>query len=138
MNDGIYVSIKPDPIHKIVQGIKDHEFRNYVPKEDFKFLYVYVSAPQSELRYVIEIGKIVQYPDKLEKNGDGNQEFNKGKKSKFAYSILKVYELVNPIPLKELKERFSFVPPQAFSYSKTFQELTDYIEKAQKVVIIGE
>lgn len=60
MNDGIYVSIKPDPIHKIVQGIK------------------------------------------------------------------------------ELKETFSFVPPQAFSYSKTFSELTDYIEKAQKVVIIGE
>lgn len=138
MNDGIYVSIKPDPIDKIVQGIKDHEFRNYVPKEGFKFLYVYVPAPKSELRYVIEIGKIVKYPNKLEKNGDGNKEFNKGKKSKFAYPILKVYELVNPIPLKELKETFSFVPPLAFSYSKTFPELTDYIEKAQKVVIIGE
>ncbi len=103
MNDGIYVSIKPNPISKIMKGIKNHEFRNYVPKESFKFLYVYVSAPQSELKYVIEIGKIVQYPEKVEDYGDGNLEFNKGQKSKYAYPILKVYELINPISLKILK-----------------------------------
>lgn len=33
MNDGIYVSINPSPTSKIVQGVKNHEFRNYVPKK---------------------------------------------------------------------------------------------------------
>ena len=138
MNNGIYVSINPVPVSKIIQGIKNHEFRNYVPKESFQFLYVYVTVPKCELKYVIEIGKIVQYPNRLEVDGDGNTEFNSGNKSKFAYPIKKVYELSNPISLKELKEKFAFVPPQAFSYSKTYPELTDYIQKAEKVVIIGE
>ena len=138
MNDGIFVSIKPNPISKIVQGKKNHEFRNYIPKESFKFLYVYVSAPQSELKYVIEIGNIVQYPGKLENYGDGNIVFNNGQKSKYAYPIFKVYELVQPISRKELKEKFAFVPPQAFSYSKTFPELTNYIESAKKVTIISK
>lgn len=137
MNNGIYVSINPNPTSRIVQGIKNHEFRNYVPKESFKFLYVYVTAPQSELRYVIEIGDIIKYPQTLECNGDGNLEFNNGKKSKYAYPIRRVYELVNPISLRELKQNFSFAPPQAFSYSNTYPELTQYIEKAEKVIIVG-
>lgn len=137
MNNGIYVSIKVDPISKIVQGKKDHEFRNYIPKKEFKFLYVYVSAPKSELKYVIEVEKIVKYPENLESKGDGNQEFNEGKKSKYAYSILKVYELANPIPLKELREKFGFVPPQAFSYGETYPELTQYIKKSKKTILIG-
>ena len=59
--NGIYVSIKQEPTSKIVQGIKNHEFRNYIPKKSFKFMYVYVTAPQSQLKYVIEIGNILQY-----------------------------------------------------------------------------
>lgn len=137
MNDGIYVSIKPESTNKIIQGIKDYEFRNYKPKHNFKFLYVYVSAPQCELRYVIEIGRIVEYPNKLDSTGDGNLEFNSGKKSKYAYPIIKVYELLHPIPLKELKEKFAFVAPQAFSYGETFSDLTSHIQKAEKVIIIS-
>lgn len=137
MNEGIYVSINPNPILKIIQGKKNHEFRNYVPKKSFNCLYVYVTVPRCELKYVIGIGNIVQYPNQLEVNGDGNKEFNEGTKSKFAYPICNVYELINPLSLKELKEQFGFVPPQAFSYSTTFSKLTDYIEKAEKKIIIG-
>ena len=137
INNGIYVSINPESTSKIVQGIKNHEFRNYIPKKSFKFLYVYVTAPQSELKYVIEIGDIVKYPKKLESKGDGNFDFNQGKKSKYAYPIIKVYELVNPILLVELKEKFSFVLPQAFSYSETFTELTKHILNAEKVIAIS-
>ena len=136
LTNGIYVSINPEPTSKIVQGIKNHEFRNYIPKKSFKFLYVYVTAPQSQLKYVIEIGDIVKYPEKLESNGDGNLDFNIGKKSKYAYPIIKVYELTNPISLEELKKKFGFVPPQAFSYAETYRELTEHILTAEKVVII--
>lgn len=61
LTNGIYVSINPEPTSKIVQGTKNNEFRNYIPKKSFKFLYVYVTAPQSELKYVIEIGDIVVF-----------------------------------------------------------------------------
>ncbi len=135
--NGIYISINPEPTSKIVQGIKNHEFRNYIPKKDFKFLYVYVTAPQSQLKYVIEIGDIVKYPEKLESDGDGNLDFNIGKKSKYAYPIIKVYELTYPISLKELKNKFGFVPPQAFSYAETFIELTKYVANAEKIIIIN-
>jgi len=136
LSNGIYVSINPEPISKIVQGIKNHEFRNYVPKKSFKFLFVYVTAPQSELKYVIEIGNIVKYPQKLENDGDGNFNFNMGKKSKYAYPILKVYELTNPISLEILRKKFGFVAPQAFSYAETFVKLTKHLLKTEKTVII--
>lgn len=132
LTNGIYVSINPEPTSKIVQGTKNYEFRNYIPKRSFKFLYVYVTAPKSELKYVIEIGDIVKYPEKLDIDGDGNHDFNMGKKSKYAYPIIKVYELVCPIPLEELKNKFGFVPPQAFSYAETFSELTEYVSIQKK------
>ena len=135
MSRGIYVSIKPTPMTKIVQGIKNHEFRNYTPKNDFKFLYVYVSKTKKKLKYIIEINKILKYPDKIEVNGDGNKEFNNGKGSKYAYQIFKVYELEKPISLKELKQKFNFVPPQAFTYDITYPDLSDYIIKAKKHII---
>lgn len=138
LTNGIYVSINPEPTSKIVQGIKNHEFRNYIPKKSFKFLYVYVTAPQSQLKYVIEIGDIVKYPEKLESNGDGNLDFNIGKKSKYAYQIIKVYELACPISLEELKNKFRFVPPQAFSYAETFAELTEHLSKAEKTIIVNQ
>ena len=137
LSNGIYVSIKQEPISKIIQGKKNHEFRNYIPKKSFKFMYVYVTAPQSQLKYVIEIGNIVKYPEQLEFDGDGNLDFNKGKKSKYAYPIIKVYELTHPISLEDLKKKFGFVPPQAFSYAETFAELTEHILTAEKVVIIN-
>lgn len=33
LTNGIYVSINPEPTSKIVQGTKNHEFRNYRPKK---------------------------------------------------------------------------------------------------------
>ena len=53
----------------------------------------------------------MKYPEKLDSDGDGNYDFNIGKKSKYAYPIIKVYELVYPISLEELKNKFDFIPP---------------------------
>lgn len=136
MNRGIYVSINPTPMSKIIQGIKNYEFRNYIPKNDFRFLYVYISKTEKKLKYIIEIGKVFKYPDKIKVDGDGNKEFNNGIKSKYAYQILKVYELEKPISLEELKQKFSFVPPQAFSYDTTYPDLSDYLLKAKKHIVV--
>jgi predicted transcriptional regulator len=136
MNEGIYISINPESMNKIIKGIKNNEFRNYIPKSGFTLLYVYETAPTGKLKYVIEIGEIVSYPDKIEEEGDGNTDFNNGKKTKYAYSISKVEELVNPISLRELKEKFGFLPPQAFSYGKRYPNLTAYIEITEKKLVI--
>ncbi|MDD2637080.1 MAG: hypothetical protein PHW82_16435 [Bacteroidales bacterium] len=137
MSNGIYVSINKNSNFKIVSGVKNHEFRNYIPKEKFDLLYVYETSPTSKLKYLVEIGKIVEYPNKLNSCGDGNTEFNEGIKSKYAYEILKVYELIIPITLNELKEKFNFMPPQAFAYGKRYPELTSNLEKSEKKLIIG-
>lgn len=86
---------------------------------------------------MIEIGNIVKYPEQLEINGDGNLDFNKGKKSKYAYPIIKVYELTNSISLEELKNKFGFIPPQAFSCAETYTALTEHILTVEKVVVIN-
>lgn len=40
--------------------------------------------------------------------------------------------------LQELKDKFGFVPPQAFSYAETFAELTEYLLKAEKTIIVNQ
>ena len=139
MNDeiGIYVSINPNSTFKIVQGIKKYEFRNYIPRAKFKYLYVYVTAPKSELRYIIEIGKIVKYPNILIGDSDGVLEFNRGMKSKYAYPVIKVYELVNPISLDELRKKYDFSAPQAFAYDSAYPTLTNCIKGMEKKLLVS-
>lgn len=126
----IYLSIKPQHVKRIVCGKKNYEFRNYVPKREFDTLFVYESFPICELKYIIELGDIVCYPDKISEDGIGNAEFNIGDKSKYAYFIKHVYLLDNPISLKELREKYSFTPPQGFAYDDRYEKLTGYMNSA--------
>lgn len=127
----IYISINPLAVKNIAEGLKNHEFRNYKPKRIFNYLYVYITNPVCELKYIYEIDSIVKYPDKITKPGIGNEEFNGGNKTLFAYSIKKVYRLSKPIPLQQLKDQYNFTPPQAFSYSQTYLSLTEAINEAE-------
>lgn len=135
MSKAIYVSINTHSVEKIVNKIKNHEFRNYIPKKEFDTLtlYVYTTSPKSELKYLLKIGRIIRYPDQILVEGDGNSEFNIGQKNKFAYRIDSVYELESAIPLKELKENYEFTPPQAFAYSDRYPSLTKRLEHARKI-----
>lgn len=134
---GIYVSINPNSTFKIVQGTKKYEFRNYIPKSEFKYLYVYVTAPESEIRYIIEIGEIIKYPNILPGDSDGVHEFNMGVKSKYAYPVIKVYELVNPISLRELRKKYNFSAPQAFAYDNAYPILTNCIKSQERKLLVS-
>lgn len=136
MKKGIFLSIKPEFTKRIENGTKNYEFRNYVPKKDFELLYVHETVPTSSLKYIITIDKIVKYPDKIEEDGYGNSEFNKGLKTKYAYHISSVEKLVNPIPLKTLKEKFGFTPPQGYAYNERYPKLTKLINDSKKTKII--
>lgn len=135
MNNALFVSINPVATKKIETKLKTYEFRNYIPKKLFTKLYVYVTSPVSELKYVLEISDIISIPNKLEIIGDGNREFNEGKKAKYAYKIDKVYRLNTPIELKTLKEKFHFTPPQSYAYNDRYVSLAKYIEESQKELL---
>lgn len=136
-DNAIYISINPNALKKIEDGVKTFEFRNYKPKFPIKYMYVYETAPTSELKYIIEIGHIVEYPNKISEIGDGNIQFNNGIKSKYAYSLKTIYKLKKNIPLKELRETYGFIPPQGFVYEKNYPELSHYLREADKYCISG-
>lgn len=132
MKKAIYLSIKPKFTKKIETGEKDHEFRKYVPKEIIDTLFVYETVPTCQLKYIIELEKIVEYPNKINELGYGNADFNAGlKQSKYAYEIKHVDLLEKPICLKELKEVYDFSPPQSYAYDDRYEKLTNNIKSAK-------
>lgn len=133
MSKAIYVSIKTTAVEKIINKIKNHEFRNYIPKREFDTLYVYTTSPKSELKYLLKIEKIIEYPNQIMEQGDGNLEFNNGQKAKFAYKIKDIYELENSISLNALKVEYGFTPPQSYAYADRYPELTRTIEQSLKI-----
>lgn len=136
MNEGIFLSIKPKFLRLIETGEKNYEYRKYIPQKKFNYIYVYESSPTCMLKYVIYIDKIIEYPNKVIERGYGNADFNNGmKESKFAYHILHIDKLINPIPLNELKKTYNFLPPQSFIYAKTNIKLKKYIDNLDKIRI---
>lgn len=137
MKKGIFLSIKPEFTKKIELGEKNYEFRKYIPKEEINILYVYETVPTCSLKYILTIDKIIEYPNKILEKGYGNEDFNNGlKKSKYAYHILKVEKIDNPIPLKELKSKFGFVAPQSYAYDTRYPELVNHVKTLSKKVVI--
>ena len=138
MKKGIFISIKPKFIKKIEKGEKNYEFRKYIPKEEFDKLYVYETVPTCSLKYILTIDKIIEYPNKIDEKGYGNDDFNNGlKKSKFAYHILRVEKLDNPISLNCLKKNFGYTAPQSYAYDTMYPELVDYINTLSKKVVVN-
>lgn len=132
MKKSIYLSIKPKFTKKIETGEKDYEFRKYIPKEEIDTLFVYETVPTCQLKYIIELGNIVEYPNKINESGYGNADFNAGlKQSKYAYEIKHVDLLENPICLKDLKDIYGFAPPQSYAYDDRYEKLTNTIKSAK-------
>lgn len=137
MKKGIYLSIKPEFTKKIETGEKNYEFRKYYPKQKIDILYVYETVPTCALKYIIELGDIIEYPNKISKEGYGNLEFNNGlKKSKYAYEIKHVDILERPIDLSKLRDVYNFVPPQGYAYDERYPKLTEDINnsKARRLI----
>lgn len=133
MIDAIYISIKPQYTTLIKKRLKNYEFRNYKPKQDIKFMYVYESSPTSCLKYIMEVEEPIKYPDLIDELGNGNNKFNQGSLGyKYAFKIKHLYIFNKELSLKELKDEFNFRAPQAFAYSNKYNDLTEYINKIDK------
>lgn len=128
----VVMSIKPVHLKRIVTGVKNYEFRKYIPKKGVNRLWIYTSSPECRLEYMAVIDKIVTYPDKITEEGLGNAEFNNGgKKAIHAYHISKLYKLKEPLTLDELKKEYSFTAPQSFMYLESNEKLKKYLEMVE-------
>ena len=129
----IFLSIKPKFANLIACKEKNYEFRRYKPKHSTNRVFFYITSPVCELKYIAEVGEVVEYPSQLTKTGVGNEEFNRGQKiSKFAFPILHLYELAQGVSLMQLKNLFKFNPPQGYIYTDTFPKLTKRIETCKR------
>ena len=133
----VVMSIKPVHVERIKIGVKNHEFRKYVPSRGVDRLWIYTSSPVCALEYVADIDKIVAYPDKIAEDGYGNVEFNMGQKeASYAYHIKSLYRLKNPIHLCKLREKYKFTAPQSFFYLDSNVKLKECLESVEVEKVI--
>ena len=130
MNSEILISLKPQFAEAIRTGKKNHEFRKYPMGGGVVKLWIYVTKPVAELKYVAQVGEVVTFRTQIIKEGMGNREFikegmgnrefNTGmKKAHYAFPIVHFDEIVPAIPLADLK-KYGCMPPQSFMYLARF------------------
>jgi predicted transcriptional regulator len=130
MENAIILSLKPEFAELIEKKEKTFEFRKYKPQKPVNKLYIYVTSPVCELKYVIDTENPIEYPNKVTEKGIGNADFNNGLKvSKFAYPIKHLYKIDKPISLNDLREKFDLQPPQGYVYAATYNKLFDFINE---------
>lgn len=129
----VYISIQPQYTKLIKNKEKNYEFRKYYIK-DLKTMYVYESVTSS-LKYIMEVGSPICYPDKVEGDFIGNLEFNKGNDYKYAYPIIHLYELKSPITLTELRSKYQFAAPQKYTFVDKYEELHKRLKKEDTIKI---
>ncbi|KAI1472793.1 uncharacterized protein F4812DRAFT_410266 [Daldinia caldariorum] len=105
-NSDIMVSLHPEPLAEIINGTKNHEFRVWEIPPTVTRVWIYSTRPFSELKYMCTLGPAKVPGEIQDSKGAGNVEFNQGKTAaKYAYEIIQVYELNDPVPLEEMKKR---------------------------------
>lgn len=129
----VYISIKPEYTKLIEEKEKNYEFRKYFIK-DLKTMIVYESET-SCLKYIMEVDSPIQYPNKIEENGIGNDLFNQGNKYRYAYPIKHLYKLNKPITLTELKSKYGFTAPQKYTFSNKYPKLEKRLKNEEKIQI---
>ena len=123
----ILISIHPRHVQNIIKGTKDHEFRNYeLPTTK---LWIYTTQPEATIQYKIITKPPTKQPQQIAPGGVGNDAFNKQDKSaQYAHPIQEIYELQQPIPLKELRAKHAVTPPQKYTYIQTHPSLQQTLQ----------
>ncbi|XXG95956.1 hypothetical protein Hte_002232 [Hypoxylon texense] len=113
----IVLPLHPEPLRDILSRAKNHEFRSWKIPPGVCRIWIYGTKPIQELRYMVIVSD-PKVPGEIEdENGIGNAEFNQGKGAAYAYEILQVYELNNPVSLDQMKQKGWFkAAPQKFAW----------------------
>ena len=96
----VFISIRPENVSKIVDRTKNHEFRRQKILGTVRRIWIYETSPTRLLQYMAVISA-AKRPGELEiEDGIGNAEFNAKNPNcgEYAWEILELYELADPIP----------------------------------------
>lgn len=130
-NSNVLFSIKPKYINLILSGEKDYEYRNFYWDVEYpSWFTVYESSPIRSVKYFILLDSPHKKGQKICGNKSyGTERFNDGTmNSKYAYHILNIIDLHEPISLIDLKN-IGLFPPQKFIYVDRNLELNNLISK---------
>ncbi|KAL8284330.1 hypothetical protein RB597_001581 [Gaeumannomyces tritici] len=105
----VVVTMHPSRVQEVVEGMRNHEFRATRFPRSVVRTWIYVGRPAQELRYMATLGPSRTMGQIDPNTGLGNAEFNEGKRmaggvAKFAYELVQVYELSNPVSLDRMRE----------------------------------
>ncbi|TVY25160.1 hypothetical protein LHYA1_G006049 [Lachnellula hyalina] len=104
LNSDVFVSIHPTRVVGFLDGTRNHNTFGRPLPPTVSRIWMYETAPLSTLRYMAVIGPVKLPSQILSESGEGDAEFNASKGGKsYAYEILALYELANPLSLSELK-----------------------------------
>jgi hypothetical protein len=104
IHSDVFISIHPQHVTNIVNRTKDHEIRVWLMPDTVRRIWIYETAPVSTLKYMAVIGPAKRPGEILDERGIGNAEFNaKVDRTQYAYEILELYELADPLSLAQLK-----------------------------------
>ncbi|KAK7455087.1 hypothetical protein VKT23_010958 [Stygiomarasmius scandens] len=135
----ILIAMKPVFVDWIAARQKTHEFRKYLLTSSVERMWMYSSSPIQALQYIAIIshgkkpGEIVSTD-----TGVGNDEFNQGVHgcsgpSGYAYEIKELYELHEPLKLKDMQKRYGVTFPQRFVYVPEKMQEDFVIEKLKRI-----
>ncbi|KAK7953758.1 hypothetical protein PG988_014452, partial [Apiospora saccharicola] len=108
----IIVSIYGEHVKRMVERTKTHEFRSWKMPESVHRVWV----PRANC--AIWSSWDPQTRGEIDDDGIGNVEFNQGKKkaANYAYEVLQIYELNNPVSLETMKQHGWPTAPQKYAY----------------------
>jgi len=102
-------------MNQIESGLKTFEFRKYRISETVKRVWFYVTARESRISHICEVGAATTgttADQPLPLTGLGNKEFNEHHMDwdgyDYAYEIKDVYLLEVPLELKIMKEKYGW------------------------------
>ena len=121
----ILLSIHPEYVAKIKDGLKRFEFRKCIPCKSIEndYVAIYCTSPVCKIVGYFKVGRVlVGLPNNIWKQtsryaGVSRREFDRyflGRTTAFALSIEQTYWLRSPMPLCRLRK--SNVAPQSFVY----------------------
>jgi hypothetical protein len=115
----VFISMHPQNVTNILDQTKDHEFRKWRLPPSVSRFWIYETSPTCTLKYMAVIGP-EKHPNEIRNGGCvGNAEFNSmpRESSNYAYEILELYELAEPLPWAQLyANEWLKTPPAKWSW----------------------
>ena len=119
----VIISIKPQYVKRILDGIKNFEYRKSVPKQRFNRVYIYESAPTKKIVAYFKVKRIFSaspnaiWNDTFGQSGLSRKDFDSyflGKENAYALEISELHVFKQPISPQKLWPEFK--APQSFCY----------------------